>query len=184
VVLLPMVSGLALAQLSGEEEADSPPDNTLTMRAHRGWPKYEFVPEGVRASVAKDIAVYRIAHGRKKRIETLTDPSNDYNSALRFEEGRFHWTVEDVNFDGFLDVRFLADKSTSYFFLFDPKTGRFKLHRQLSELPNVDADRKRRVLVSHELHRFGYQEFRWRRGKLVLIKSVSDEDVLGTNRGS
>src|SRR5215469_8957956 len=107
VVLLPMVSGLALAQSSGEEEADSPPDNTLTMRPHRGWPKYEFVPEGVNVSVIKDIAVYRIGHGRKKRIQTITDPSNEYNPVLRFEEGRFHWTVEDVNFDGFLDVSFI-----------------------------------------------------------------------------
>lgn len=163
------------------QEQETLPDPTMTFRPYRGFPEYKFVPTGVDAYGAERISVFRIAKGGKKRIQTLVDPETD-SGFLPIEGGRVAWQVQDLNFDGFLDVGFRSSKSTFYYWLFEPKTGRFKLNETLSALPNAEVDKKRHVLVSHELHKFGYEEFKWKHGKLVMSKTVSEEDALKQNR--
>ena len=153
---------------------------TLTIRPHPTLSQRQFVIEGRESPGTAAVGVFRIAKGKKTRLQTLHGPTVYQGQIELLEETR--WRIEDLNFDGYLDVGLLWSKSDlHYYWLFDPKTGRFVLNEPLGELPNLDVDKKRGVLRSHETHRFGYKEYRWRKGRLVRTKYVSEEEGLRMN---
>jgi hypothetical protein len=43
---------------------------------------------------------------------------------------------------------------------------------------NIEVDKRRRILVSRPLHQFGYEEFKFKKGRFVKIKSVSNKEAL------
>jgi hypothetical protein len=158
----------------------SEPDGMLTFRPHATLSRRQFVIEGREAPATAAVGVFRIGKGKRTRLQTLHGPKAHHGQIELLEETT--WRVEDLNFDCYLDGGLLWSKSAiHYYWLFDPNTGRFVLNEPLGELPNIDVDRKRRVLSSHETHRFGCAEYRWRKGKLVRTKYVSEEEGLRIN---
>ena len=167
-----------------EREPRSAPDETLTFRPHPKLSERQFVIEGRDPPAAAKIGVFRLWKDKRIRMQTLR--------GLDAHQGRIElvnevtWRVEDLNFDGYLDVGLLWSRGGTgntlyYYWLFDRTTGRYALNEPLSEMMNVEVDAKRRVLHTHPMHRFTWSEYRWRKGKLVRTKHVSEEEGLRIN---
>ncbi len=168
-------------------EPPSAPDGSLTFRPHPTLSQRQFVIEGRETPAKARIGVFRLGKNNRVRVQTLHGPDS---AEVRLEILKeVTWRVEDLNFDGYRDVGLLWNQGGSgnlcyYFWIFNPATGRFVLNEALSEMANVEVDKKRRIVRSHEAHRFGYEEFRWRKGKLVRTKYVSEEEGLRMNAGA
>lgn len=94
---------------------------------------------------------------------------------------------EDLNFDGRQDLMMLSwagatGNTGSLVFLFDPKSGKFLHHKELSELPSIGVDPTTKTITSynkggHAGAMFTSETYRWEGARLVKIEEISqDED--------
>ena len=177
VAAIILLAGGALA--CAAEDSEDPEDTTVTFRPHPSLSRRLLVPDGVEEYFAQRVLVYRMTKSGKKRSQVLADPAGP----LLLNGGHVRWMVTDLNFDGYLDVGLLQDKGGGSYWLFNPRTGLFDFSRTLSDLPNVEADPQRRVISSHLLHHFGYEEYRFRKGQWVKVKEVTEAEGRRLNGG-
>jgi hypothetical protein len=165
---------------AGEVDPPSEPDGAVTFRPHPTLSPRQFVIEHRESPATAQVAVFRRQKGNWTRVQTLHGPQ-EYGGHIELLQDTT-WRLEDFNFDGYLDVGLLWSKGPRYYcWLYDREAAKFVLHERLSELPLPAIDRKRRVLISHELHHFGYEEYQWRGGRLIRTKYVSEEEGLRMN---
>lgn len=89
-----------------------------------------------------------------------------------------YFLLEDMNFDGYRDIRILMDYPCGnmgcqfYFLLFDPKTRKFVFNESLSALLDPEVNKNKRTITSFSNGGSGeyfYQTFQFNSNKLVLI---------------
>ena len=159
-----MVRTVATAE---ELQPPSEPDRTLTFRPHATLSQRQLVIKENESITTRKIGAFCLGKDARTRVQTLR--------GLQSSQGRIELADDTalagrrLNFDSYLDVglrwsRGATGNTVYYYWLFDPATGRLVRNEPLSKLMNVEVDKKRRVLRSHEAHRFGYEEYRWKKG--------------------
>jgi hypothetical protein len=93
--------------------------------------------------------------------------------------------VEDVNGDGYADLKFLhwwgaSGNHTYFYWLFDKDSGKFIYETQLAELPNVMPDPKTHEIRTHSDsgaagNSYTDQVFRFEGKNLILVREVKQE---------
>ena len=134
-------------------------------------------------------------------VELGLDPANGRISALLVYRGQKQWQelkvctpeavpregpvgtmdTADYNFDGHYDLAletaFKGGNASYCIWLFEPKTGRFILSKQLSQLTNVRPDPKTHTVISTSKGECGpcYHEesYRWTKGQLIPVRETS-----------
>jgi hypothetical protein len=111
-----------------------------------------------------------------------------------FEGNHYSWDIErfkynghevqmvDVNFDGYLDLRLLDNAGATgndwyATYIYNPSSGKFKYHHELSQLSGITIDQKMKQIITY--NRGGYcdeyrEYYKLVRNKLILLKVVTD----------
>ncbi len=135
------------------------------------------------------LAIRIISRRTGKTVQQI--PLSDADPVDAPEDSRV--AMVDANFDGHPDIAFYAidggagPNDTRYFYLFDPRTGRFRLDDKLSSMTQVDVDPKRRVITSASRNGccdHSSQTYRYIDGRLTLVESWQEalrgDDVVTT----
>jgi hypothetical protein len=93
-------------------------------------------------------------------------------------------TLVNANADGYPDIEMFIDSggagpnSTSHYYLFDPRTGQFRFHQQLSELTQVTIDADGLITWAQRASccSYGGGTYRFIGGKLTLL-TTKDESM-------
>ena len=128
-----------------------------------------FVYDGVKQTVRLEEAMPLILDG---------DPA-DFNLV----------EIDDYNFDNHPDIVMFAQSGTggvwNNIYIYNPQTKSYAFHKELSALPDLFADAKKQTVSSygksgHAGMLYTAQEYRWERGKPVLIfEEKQEEDETG-----
>lgn len=112
---------------------------------------------------------------RKKGTNEITQIVENFNAEVQKNETVI---VEDVNFDGYLDIRLMeylpSGPNIPYlYWIFDPETKQFVQNEELKQITSPEVDVKNKQLLSHQrtdATRFGTKFYEYRNNELVLVK--------------
>ena len=174
---------------------------SFSVKINEKMPEYNFKIVGKRTKVKNLKGIYFIpqyveVNLKGKTIQKLKARGYFDNNGEGWDEFDFSNIVEfvDMNFDGYLDLRLLYSTGATgnnwyATYLFNPNTGKFVYHKELSELCGITIDKKSKQIITY--NRGGscaeYREYyKWVRNKLVLLKAKwtemdrnRDEEVNG-----
>ncbi len=88
------------------------------------------------------------------------------------------FVIEDMNFDGFNDFRLFqflpaAPNIPYYYWLYNPKTKRFELSKQLEDITSPEFDPKNKLITSEWRAGYGHygtSTFKFINGKVTLVE--------------
>ncbi len=128
-------------------------------------------------------------------IQTIKSVNNANADPLDFNYGDLsedsnQGMLIDINFDGFMDLRFksgqAADVNQTYdFYIFNKKTNKFELNEDVSNLTNPVAFSDSKTIYKYTRSGFpgtdgNVAEYKWNKNKLILTKKINykvvDED--------
>ncbi|MBN8701280.1 MAG: hypothetical protein J0L54_16855 [Chitinophagales bacterium] len=123
--------------------------------------------------VIKSIVVTRLKDG--KQIQTII-PDENYTSCGLPQDQIF--IIEDINFDGFNDIRLLqflpaAPNLPYYYWIYDPATQKYRRQRALEEITSPEFDSKTKLIYSFwrgSCCDHGQSTYRYINGKPTLIE--------------
>jgi hypothetical protein len=131
--------------------------------------------------VVKSIVVTRLKDG--KQIQTIIPGENYPRCGLPQDQ---IFIVEDINFDGYNDIRLLqflpaAPNLPYYYWTYNPATQRFQRQKALEEITSPDFDPKKKLIYSFwrgSCCDHGLSTYRYINGKPTLIEEseVKEED--------
>jgi hypothetical protein len=169
---------LAAAQpANSQSEAAPHSKDSYTFQISAQLPEYSFHLRRDEESTPTAIEVIR----DNALLQTLEIP-DDVDAP---PSGMPLMAVEDVNGDGYADLKFLrwwgaTGNRTYFYWLFDPESAKFVYMDQMAELSNVTPDPKTHEIKTHsDLGAAGNsytdQVFRFQGKDLVLIREVKQE---------
>ena len=131
--------------------------------------------------VIKSIVVTRLKDG--KQIQTII-PDENYPSCGLPQDQIF--IIEDINFDGFNDIRLLqflpaAPNLPYYYWTYDPATQKYRRQKALEEITSPEFDPEKKLIYSFwrgSCCDHGRSTYRYINGKPTLIEEseVKEED--------
>lgn len=131
--------------------------------------------------VVKSITVTRLKD--KKQLQTII-PDENYPSCTLPKDQIF--IIEDINFDGYNDIRLLqflpaAPNLPYYYWTFNSKTQKFQRQKALEEITSPDFDPKKKLIYSFwkgSCCDHGQSTYKYINGKPTLIEEteIKEED--------
>ncbi len=167
---------------------------SLEYKIHEQLPSYFFTLDVNRNA---DLTTGESVDPTIEQIDISTSQSNGVIQTLKVSQPipladfDFYFAVEDVNFDVYQDISLIsswgATGNTSYnYWLFNPQSGQFEYHEQLSQLVSPYADPNTKTITSFWMGgRMGsiYEEltFRFEGNELKLIRQESQDWIEDNN---
>ncbi|MCK5719997.1 MAG: LysM peptidoglycan-binding domain-containing protein [Thiomargarita sp.] len=127
------------------------------------------------------VEIEKIEISKQNKSEILQTIVIDF-PALAAQDLDLGFKVEDINFDGYQDIRLNKNSASElvefFCWLFDPKTETFVLNYELSQLFALEFDAKKQYISSHLPPEPDYQSvdyYKFADGQLVLIRQVEKQ---------
>jgi hypothetical protein len=136
-------------------------------KIHEELPEYIFQIIG---EVGKNqIERVDILHDKETKPILTFSGFDTYPLEERFFEG------QDINFDGYLDIRTVAWYGTAGFtgyqyWIFNPESQLFEMNQQLTTFANPEPDPVTQTILTDDAKE-GSMKYRWQNGELVRIKN-------------
>jgi hypothetical protein len=176
-VLLLFIS-VCLGQQANHQDLPSPrASDDYTFRIHPDLPQYSFHVRRSEDSAPTAIEVT----AKSELVQTLEIP-DDVDTP---PSGTPQLAVEDVNGDGYADLKFLhwwgaAGNRTYFYWLFDKASGKFTYEPHLAELSNVTPNPATHEIKTHSDsgaagNSFTDQVYRFDGNDLVLVREIKQE---------
>jgi hypothetical protein len=177
VALLAGLIAVSSAQSTEPAQSRPAPRDDYTFRIHPDLPEYSFhvrrdegrMPEGIEVSRNNELVQLL------EIVDDVDTPPPDTDLIA----------VEDVNFDGYADLKFLhwwgATGNRAYFYwLFDRESGKFVFNPKFTDLFNVAPDPEKKLVHAHvgtggAGNNFTDQWFQVAGSDLVLMREVKQE---------
>jgi hypothetical protein len=156
-----------------------------TLKIHPDLPDFTFELTGVlkgKTANLKTLKVYRTKPDNSHPPQVIKETKSfqiitELDTPMKADEVDKYFKTEDVNFDGYLDLRLMETATTENshyrFWLFNPKMAIFVENTDLKELPSltIDADKKQIIATwkdstTHE----GTDYYQFINSKLLLIR--------------
>jgi hypothetical protein len=169
-----LLLSIALPSLSaGEEYNRAKPQAKFNKRyefkIHSSLNNYVFEVTGLQSSPKKKMTIY--IKGKAKPIQAITLTEENVGcDTVGISDDEFTLTVEDINFDGYKDLKMLctrggAGRESFTYWLFDKATGKINFRSNI-ELSQPRIDRAKKEIVEYEnwgdagvLHIIRYYKF-------------------------
>lgn len=130
----------------------------------------------------KSITVQRL--NDNKQIQVITPRENSLGCTLPEDQ---IFIVEDINFDGYNDIRLLqflpaAPNLPFYFWIYNPKTEEFQPEKALEEISSPEFDQKNKEIFSFwraSCCHHGSSTYKYMNGKPTLIREAEVKEEKG-----
>lgn len=165
---------------SASQEITPNPDalRSLQESIHPNLPDYVLMLIGEPADQPDRFATVRAIRtwqlGRPETLQTL----DGFVAYPVLDDGWDAFIIEDLNFDGYRDLRLMADMPAGpnipyVYWLFDPQAQRFARNQALEQITAPEIDAANQQIISNWRNgaaTFGTDTWRWENGALALVR--------------
>jgi hypothetical protein len=157
-----------------------PPDalRSLQQEIHPDLAEFVFMLIGEPAEQPGGVATVRAIRtwtlGQAETLQIL----DDFVAYPVLDDGWDAFVIEDLNFDGYRDLRLMADRPAGpnipyFYWLFDPQTTRFERNQALEQITAPEVDAANRQIISNwrsGAATFGTDTWQWENGVPILVR--------------